>query len=99
MCSSDLLALVKKDVPKLAAHGVAPTYARLIGQVAELEVHGIHGLSASRLPQVLEMVVDGRLDLSPMISRRLALSDVPQALPAMGRFTSPGVSVVTDLAG
>ena len=65
----------------------------------ELEVHGIHGLSASRLPQVLEMVVDGRLDLSPMISRRLALSDIPDALPGMGRFASPGVSVVTDLAG
>jgi alcohol dehydrogenase len=65
----------------------------------ELEVHGIHGLSASRLPQVLHMVSDGSLDLAPMITRRLALSDIPEALPAMGRFASPGVSVVTDLAG
>jgi alcohol dehydrogenase len=64
----------------------------------ELEVHGIHGLSASRLPQVFQLVSDGRLDLSPMITRRLALSDIPESLPAMGRFASPGVSVVTDLA-
>jgi alcohol dehydrogenase len=64
----------------------------------ELEVHGIHGLSASRLPQVLDMVSDGRLDLAPMVTRRLGLSDIPEALPAMGRFATPGVSVVTDLS-
>lgn len=61
----------------------------------ELEVHGVHGLSASRLPQVLAMVSDGRLRLTPMVTRELSLADVPEALPAMGRFAAPGVSVVT----
>lgn len=63
----------------------------------ELEVHGVHGLSASRLPQVLSMVSSGRLDLVPMITHRLRLDDIPEALPAMGHFASPGVSVVTSL--
>jgi alcohol dehydrogenase len=63
----------------------------------EIEVHGVHGLSASRLPHVLQLVADGRLDLMPMIAHRLRLDDVPTALPAMGSFVSPGVSVVTDL--
>jgi len=63
----------------------------------ELEVHGVHGLSASRLPQVLDLVGSGRLDLLPMVSHTLELADVATALPAMGRFAAPGVSVVTRL--
>ena len=61
----------------------------------ELEVLGVHGLSASRIPQVLAMVADGRLDPSSAVTARLALTDIPDALPAMGRFAAPGVSIVT----
>ncbi|MEI8238579.1 MAG: alcohol dehydrogenase catalytic domain-containing protein [Actinomycetota bacterium] len=63
----------------------------------ELELHGVHGLSASRLPHVLELVATGSLDLVPMVSRTLRLGDIAQALPAMGSFSAPGVSVITDL--
>lgn len=62
----------------------------------ELELLGVHGLSASRLPQVLDLVAFGRLDLAPLVSRRIALDDVPEALPAMAQGR-PGVSVVTSL--
>ena len=63
----------------------------------ELEVLGVHGLSASRIPQVLAMVADGRIDPTAVVRRRLSLDDVPTALPAMGRFATPGVSLVTTL--
>lgn len=63
----------------------------------ELEVLGVHGLSASRFRQVLELMREGRLDPSAMITRRVSLSDVPEALPAMGAFATPGVTVVNEL--
>jgi len=63
----------------------------------ELEVLGVHGLSASRFEQVFALMADGRLDPSAMVTQRLALADIPQALPAMGGFAQPGVSVVTTM--
>lgn len=63
----------------------------------ELEVLGVHGLSASRFREVLALMHDGSLDPSAMITRRISLDEVPAALPAMGGFSSPGVTVVTDL--
>lgn len=61
----------------------------------EIEVHGVHGLSASRFDKVFALMTAGRLDLRPMVSRAIALDDVPDALPAMATFTTPGVTVVT----
>ena len=61
----------------------------------ELEVLGVHGLSATRFAEVFALMADGRLDPAAMITQRLTLADIPQALPAMGSFSQPGVSVVT----
>ena len=63
----------------------------------ELELLGVHGLSASRFDQVFALIADGRLDPAAMITQLLTLADIPQALPAMGSFTQPGVSVVTTM--
>ncbi|MFM2077855.1 MAG: hypothetical protein RJA49_1745 [Actinomycetota bacterium] len=63
----------------------------------ELEVLGVHGLSASRFPEVFALMQAGRLDPAAMITQRIALTDIPVALPAMGQFAQPGVSVVTQL--
>jgi alcohol dehydrogenase len=63
----------------------------------ELEVLGVHGLSASRFRQVLALMHEGGLDPAAMITQRIALGDVPAALPAMGGFAMPGVTVVTSL--
>ena len=60
----------------------------------ELELLGVHGLSSSRFAQVFELITSGRLDLTPMITRTLSLDELGDALPAMGGFSSPGVSVV-----
>ena len=63
----------------------------------ELEVLGVHGLSASRFGPVFELIAEGALDPSAMVTQRLSLADIPAALPAMGGFAQPGVSVVTSL--
>lgn len=77
----------------------APTADFPISRVIrdELEVLGVHGLSASRFPEVFALMQAGRLDPAAMITQRLSLVDVPTALPAMGGFAQPGVSVVTRL--
>ena len=62
----------------------------------ELEVLGVHGLSSSRLSEVFALITTGRLGLEPMVTRTMSLDDLPEALPAMGGFTNPGVSVVTS---
>jgi len=63
----------------------------------ELEVLGVHGLSAARFDQVFALIAAGRFDPAAMITQRLKLADIPVALPAMGGFAQPGVSVVTSL--
>lgn len=63
----------------------------------ELEVLGVHGLSASRFPQVFQLMERGGFDPALMITQRLSLADVPAALPSMGAFSQPGISVVTSL--
>ena len=63
----------------------------------EIELLGVHGLSASRFGQVFALIEAGRLDPAAVVSRLLTLDDVCVALPAMGTFSTPGVSVVTML--
>lgn len=77
----------------------APTADFPISRVIrdELEVLGVHGLSSSRFHEVFALMLDGRLDPTAMVTQRLALGDIPDALPAMGQFAQPGVSVVTRL--
>ncbi len=62
----------------------------------ELEVLGVHGLSSSRFAEVFLLMTSGRLDLGPMVTRRISLDDLPESLPAMGGFATPGVTVVTS---
>lgn len=77
----------------------APTDVLPISHVIrdELEVLGVHGLSASRFDEIFALMATGRLDPAALITQRLTLGDIPQALPAMGGFSQPGVSVVTEM--
>ncbi len=77
----------------------APTDVLPISHVIrdELEVLGVHGLSASRFGEIFALMAAGRLDPAALITQRLTLGDIPQALPAMGGFSQPGVSVVTTM--
>jgi alcohol dehydrogenase len=63
----------------------------------ELEVLGVHGLSSSRFGEVFGLIEAGRLDPAAVVTSRIALDDVPTALPAMATFATPGVTIVTAL--
>lgn len=94
-----LAAHALRPLGKLVQIGLFPTplaefpIARVIRE--ELQVLGVHGLSPSRLPEVLHLVELG-LNLEPMLAKRISLNEVPKALPAMGEFTEPGVTIVTS---
>ncbi|BCX46699.1 alcohol dehydrogenase [Haloferula helveola] len=61
----------------------------------ELRVIGSHGMAASRYPEMLEMVASGRLSPARLVSRSIALHEVPAALEAMGRHQgAPGITLV-----
>ena len=49
----------------------------------ELEVLGVHGLSASRFDKVLDLMARGLLDPAAMVTQRLSIDDIPEALPAV----------------
>jgi D-arabinose 1-dehydrogenase-like Zn-dependent alcohol dehydrogenase len=70
---------------------IGPVIAR------ELEILGSHGMQAHRYPQMLDMIVDGRLEPHRLITNRISLSDVVDALPGMGGSRPPGVTVVDRL--
>jgi threonine dehydrogenase-like Zn-dependent dehydrogenase len=59
----------------------------------ELEVLGSHGMAAHAYPELLGLIAAGRLDPSPLITRRLALDDAGAALAEVG--AQPGIAVVT----
>jgi alcohol dehydrogenase len=59
----------------------------------ELQVLGSHGMAAHAYPELLGLIAAGRLDPSPLITRRLSLDDAGVALAEVGR--QPGIAVVT----
>ena len=64
-----------------------------------LALYGTRGMPAWRYPSLFALIAGGQVDLSPMIARRIGLSDVSAELAAFDGPTPPGVAVVTDLAG
>lgn len=63
----------------------------------QLTLHGTRGMPAWRYPSLLGLIEAGRVDLSPLVSRRVPLSAVSAELAAMDGPTPPGAAVVTDL--
>jgi alcohol dehydrogenase len=64
----------------------------------QLQLIGTRGMPAWRYPSLLSLIVSGRVDMAPMIARRVGLSDVSAELAAFDGPTPPGVAVVTDFA-
>jgi alcohol dehydrogenase len=60
----------------------------------ELEIVGSHGMQAHRYPLMLEMIRTGQLQPQQLVQRTITLQEAPQALEAMGRFATPGVTVI-----
>ena len=66
--------------------------ATVIGR--ELEILGSHGMQAHRYPAMLDMIADGRLAPERLVTRVIPLTELPEALPAMGHTHPPGVTVI-----
>ena len=64
----------------------------------QLAVYGTRGMPARRFPALFDFLAATGLDLSPLIARRVRLSDVTAELAAFDGPAPPGVAVVTDFA-
>lgn len=64
--------------------------------MGNLAVYGTRGMPSWRYPSLLSLIEAGRIDMSPMIAREIALSQTGAELAAFNGPTPPGVAVITD---
>ncbi len=61
-----------------------------------LALFGTRGMPSWRYPSLLSLIESGRIDLTPLIARRVRLADASAELRAFDGPTAPGVAVITD---
>ena len=61
----------------------------------ELEIIGSHGMAAHAYPRMLDMIVNGTLRPQDLVARTIAMTDIPDALPALGQRSAGGMVVAT----
>ena len=66
--------------------------ATVIGR--ELSLAGVHGMAVRHYPALLRLVASGAVDPGRLVTRRIALDEAGEALAAMGRGGSEGITVV-----
>ena len=64
--------------------------------MGNLALFGTRGMPSHRYPSLLSLIASGAVDLSPIVAREVALSDVSAELAAFNGPMPPGVAVVTD---
>lgn len=64
----------------------------------QLALYGTRGMPGWRYPSLFSLIEAQRLDLSPLIARRVGLSDASAELAAFDGPTAPGVAVITDFS-
>jgi threonine dehydrogenase-like Zn-dependent dehydrogenase len=64
--------------------------------MGQLALFGTRGMPAWRYPSLLSLIDSGRVDVTPLVARDIALSGVSAELAAFDGATPPGVAVVTD---
>lgn len=62
----------------------------------QLTLQGTRGMPAWRYPSLLSLIDGGHLDLSPLVTRTITLSQASDELAAFDRPAPPGVAVITD---
>ena len=62
----------------------------------QLAIFGTRGMPAHRYPSLLSLIDGGHVDLTPLLARRVKLSDVSAELAAFDAPAPPGVAVITD---
>lgn len=63
-----------------------------------LALYGTRGMPGWRYPSLLGLITSGKVDMSPLIAREVALSDTSAELAAFNGPTPPGVAVITDFS-
>ena len=64
----------------------------------QLALFGTRGMPAWRYPSLLALISSGRVDLTPLVTRRIALSETSRELAAFNGPSPPGVAVITDFS-
>ncbi len=62
----------------------------------QLAIYGTRGMPAWRYPSLLSLIEGAGLDLSPLVTRMIPLSQVGAELAAFDSAAPPGVAVITD---
>ena len=62
----------------------------------QLALYGTRGMPAWRYPALLSLIAATGLDLSPLVARRVGLSDVSAELARFDGPAPPGIAVITD---
>jgi len=60
----------------------------------QLALLGTRGMAAGRFPALFQMLSAGRLDLAPLVTRRIALDEAGAALAAFDGFAGIGITVI-----
>jgi len=61
-----------------------------------LALYGTRGMPAWRYPSLLSLIEGGQVDLEPLVTRRVSLSDTGRELSMFDAPAPPGVAVITD---
>ena len=62
----------------------------------QLSIHGTRGMPSWRYPDLLNLIAGGHVDLAPLVTRRVSLSQASAELAAFDHPAPPGVAVITD---
>lgn len=80
----------------VGAHATPPLPLLDLVYARQLSLHGTRGMAASGFGALFDLLEAGKLDLAPLITDRIALSETHAALSAMDHGQAAGVSVITD---
>lgn len=64
----------------------------------QLSLQGTRGMPSWRYPSLLNMIAGGQLDLAPLVTRTISLSEASGELAAFDHPAPPGVAVITDFS-
>ncbi|MCF6443177.1 alcohol dehydrogenase catalytic domain-containing protein [Nereida sp. MMG025] len=65
----------------------------------QLSVFGTRGMPAWKYPSLLSFIQTAKIDLTPLVTRTIALSQASEAVAAFDAPAPPGIAVITDFAG
>jgi len=82
----------------VGSHATVPLPLLDLVYARQLSIHGMRGLGAAGFATLLDMVVDCRLDIGKLVTHRIALSGVGDALTTMGRDQLSGITVVDNFS-